>query len=251
METEFEKAWKLVEKDLEKLAEERRTLIASSNTNPDLDPKAWLKSIDSASSPSKVAAVQGRPSTPPPPPPPNAHEGSPSPPPPPQQHSSMDVDMQDDDAAHPHPPPHLPLDVDAAGDLGAEVGMGVGAGHAAEAGVMGKVSKIPQDTVYASQHSADMVVDAIDDSPNLVSDVVVYQNGVGVEGPLGGQADAPMGIGGDSNDPMAWLKDEAVRSPAAKLAAPSPAKSTSQLFAPGTGMGTKCLTVTSICHTRE
>ena len=77
VEAKFEAAWKDVEKELERLAEERRTLIAKEALNPDSDPKAWLKALDS--SPSKGAAG-ARASTPPPPPPPNAHgEVCPSP----------------------------------------------------------------------------------------------------------------------------------------------------------------------------
>jgi hypothetical protein len=76
VEVKFEAGWKDVEKQLERLAEERRTLIAKEPLK-DSDPKAWPKALDA--SPSKGAAGE-RASTPPPPPPPNAHgEVCPSP----------------------------------------------------------------------------------------------------------------------------------------------------------------------------
>lgn len=70
LETKFEDSWKDVEKELGRLAEERRTIIANSQSNPESDPKAWLKAVDEAASTKEGSAARA--STPPPPPPPNA-----------------------------------------------------------------------------------------------------------------------------------------------------------------------------------
>ena len=88
-EDKFDSAWREVEKELERLAQERNTLIAKASSNPDTDPKAWLKQVGDQAAPAIADEAEpcskqcARASTPPPPPPPNAHTGSPPPPPPP------------------------------------------------------------------------------------------------------------------------------------------------------------------------
>ena len=219
VENEFEKLWKDVEKELQRIAEERCVLIAK-DENPELDPKAWLKNIhDSPAKSVPEGGVAPAPAdgAPPPPPPPSARQGSPSPPPPPVQPNADDnqAEMQIDDA--PAPAPVNGFDEHLAAPSGIAQTSALVSAQPPTAMQIDQHPDAASDKVTSDQGGMPESAEAMGAATGATESSGQEKGGgngiAGDESGLTGGMATPAGIGSDATDPTAWLRAEAVASP--------------------------------------